>query len=550
MKMLELVRRESDISTRRILVAATLAGIALGTEMLMLNRAGQRIDDKQFETQLLVVYTIALIVYFMCQRYALAETARAIEAALQRVKMRIARQVRCVELRFVEVAVGYSAFSALTQDTSLIAQSAITLTYVVLTTGMLLVCGLSFALAAPAASGLTLLCLGVAIPLLMTGYRRAVDEQKLAANKDAAFFDCFDQMLRGFKEVKLDPRRSDALFENMKDLTRASFYTKNQANQLTTDNLLLANSIFLVLLPVVVFILPELLPAGAQGLHKTVSTILFIMGPVTMYATAIPLVARTDAAVANLYALERKLGASIAQESVGDPADLVKEPIEQFSRLSLKDLCFSYRDREGKELFVSGPHNLELLRGETVFIVGGNGSGKSTLLKLLCGLYFPTRGMISVDDMPIAGSGYHAYRQLFGVVFADFHLFDQVYGVPANAGGEVARWIKTMELENKTGFQDRRFTDTDLSTGQRKRLAFITTVVAKRPIYIFDELAADQDPQFRDRFYREILPGLKRGGSTLIIVTHDDQYFGCADRVITMDAGHIVSDTRIRPMAH
>ena len=87
-----------------------------------------------------------------------------------------------------------------------------------------------------------------------------------------------------------------------------------------------------------------------------------------------------------------------------------------------------------------------------------------------------------------------------------------------------------------------RFTHIDLSTGQRKRLAFIAAVERGRPVLVFDELAADQDPAFRCRFYTRILPGLKAQGRTLLVVSHDDEYFHLADRVLVLEDGRIVSD--------
>jgi len=81
----------------------------------------------------------------------------------------------------------------------------------------------------------------------------------------------------------------------------------------------------------------------------------------------------------------------------------------------------------------------------------------------------------------------------------------------------------------------------NLSTGQKKRLAFIVAVLRKHPICIFDELAADQDPQFRKYFYEKVLQDLKAQGRTIIVVSHDEQYFNCADRVLKLEDGKIMN---------
>jgi putative ATP-binding cassette transporter len=98
-----------------------------------------------------------------------------------------------------------------------------------------------------------------------------------------------------------------------------------------------------------------------------------------------------------------------------------------------------------------------------------------------------------------------------------------------------------MRIADKTAFADKRFTNRDLSTGQRKRLAMIVTLLENRPICIFDEWAADQDPEFRQYFYTELLPSLKQRGKTVIAVSHDDRYFHCADHIVTMEFGQIRS---------
>jgi putative ATP-binding cassette transporter len=91
--------------------------------------------------------------------------------------------------------------------------------------------------------------------------------------------------------------------------------------------------------------------------------------------------------------------------------------------------------------------------------------------------------------------------------------------------------------------RDGRFTTTDLSTGQRKRLALVHAYLERRPVIVFDEWAADQDPAFRRVFYTDILPDLKRQGRTLIVISHDDRYFHVADRIVQMSGGRIVGIT-------
>jgi putative ATP-binding cassette transporter len=160
-------------------------------------------------------------------------------------------------------------------------------------------------------------------------------------------------------------------------------------------------------------------------------------------------------------------------------------------------------------------------------------------MRLLTGLYEPSAGMILWDGKAVERSNRGDYRQLFSCVFTDFHLFDRLYGAADLDPALVNKMIADMELAEKTTYRDGHFTHLDLSTGQRKRLALIVALVEDRPIYLLDEVGADQDPAFRQRFYREILPGLRQRGKAVIVISHDDRYFDVGDRVLTMRDGRL-----------
>ena len=142
---------------------------------------------------------------------------------------------------------------------------------------------------------------------------------------------------------------------------------------------------------------------------------------------------------------------------------------------------------------------------------------------------------------PLSEEGYENYRQQFSAVFTDFYLFDRLYGISPVSWAEADRLLEWLEISKKTRFQEGRFTNLNLSTGQRKRLALISAILEERPVLVFDEIAADQDPRFRRRFYEEILPELRNLGYTIVAVTHDDRYFSSADRILFMEEGRLTS---------
>jgi putative ATP-binding cassette transporter len=177
-----------------------------------------------------------------------------------------------------------------------------------------------------------------------------------------------------------------------------------------------------------------------------------------------------------------------------------------------------------------------------VFVVGGNGSGKSTFAKLLTGLYSPQAGLIRLDDHPVSDENREWYRQHFSAVFSDFYLFDDLLGLSApDLDSRAEEYLARLQLDRKIELARGRFSSTALSQGQRKRLALLTAYLEDRPICVFDEWAADQDPAYKEIFYRHLLPELRSRGKAVVVITHDDRYFHLGDRVIKLDYGKVVS---------
>ncbi len=239
-----------------------------------------------------------------------------------------------------------------------------------------------------------------------------------------------------------------------------------------------------------------------------------------------------------------ELGFTLASQEAED-VSLLNTASQAWQSLELKSISHTYH-REGENSdFVLGPIDLSFKPGELVFITGGNGSGKTTLIKLLTGLYTSERGHISLDGRQIDAFSREHYRQYFSVVFSDFYLFEQMLGLIGSDLDEQARaYLSQLKLSHKVDIANGRLSTIELSQGQRKRLALLTAYLENRPIYIFDEWAADQDPYFKGVFYLQLLPELKARGKTIFVISHDDRYYQVADRIIKLDDGQVVSDTR------
>ncbi|MEN5084390.1 cyclic peptide export ABC transporter [Bosea sp. TWI1241] len=268
-----------------------------------------------------------------------------------------------------------------------------------------------------------------------------------------------------------------------------------------------------------------------EAITGFIIVMLFAKGPIEELASALPVFSQAQIALRRIALLTTSLA------EAGPDGDDAARPPRFRESLALDGVRHRF---EGGSGFALDIPRLAIRRGEITFVVGGNGSGKTTLIKLLLGLYRPCSGAVLVDGAPVTAAGLDAYRQLFSGVFADYHLFDEIMAAP---GGDarVGAWLQRLGLAGVVSVADGRLSTTDLSTGQRKRLAYIHAVLEDRPILMFDEWAADQDPEFRALFYRTLLPELRSAGKTVIAVSHDDRYFDAADRVVHMSGGRVAA---------
>jgi putative ATP-binding cassette transporter len=277
---------------------------------------------------------------------------------------------------------------------------------------------------------------------------------------------------------------------------------------------------------------------GGASITKTVTALVFVIGACFGLVQTIPLLGAANAAANHVVQLEAGLQATIAVAQIGAP-----QAPSRFHEIEMRNVVFRYIDRSSDTVFQVGPVDFALQSGELVFITGGNGSGKSTFLKVLASLYKPDAGEITFDGIRLNEETREAYRQLITAVFVDYHLFQRLYGIPEPDPAEVERLLALFRLEDKTRLNDREFDTLQLSTGQRKRLALIVSLLEKRPILLLDEWAADQDPEFRRKFYFDLLPALNRAGKTVVVITHDDRYLEELDlpaRRLRMDEGRFV----------
>ena len=296
--------------------------------------------------------------------------------------------------------------------------------------------------------------------------------------------------------------------------------------------------LFYLVIGINLFIVPLFLPQALSTRIGMTLVLLYLIRPISDMMNVFPTLRQAGVALAKIQQLQQDLNAT-PRHDAPSPFDNTAP----FS-LELRGVCHHYPGRSEDTPFMLGPVNLRVREGEIVFIVGGNGSGKTTLAMLLLGLYEPEQGDVRLNGVAVTPANLVQYRQHFSAVFADFHLFEHLLGAnDSELAARATRYIKLFDMDHKVQVQDGKFSTTELSTGQRKRLALVSAYLEDRPVYLFDEWAADQDPVFKRVFYTELLPDLKARGKTVLVITHDDGYFSYADRVVK------VADGQLTPLA-
>jgi putative ATP-binding cassette transporter len=449
------------------------------------------------------------------------------------------RQLLAAPLRRVEDLGPHRLFATLTDDITTLANALIQVPVLCMQSAIALTC---LAYMGWLSWRLVLVVVGfMVVGSVSYGFAMGVSREyfrRLRESTDTLFAQ-FRALVFGAKELKLHRRRRQVF------VASALIPVGHKIRRYTAigNNLLIAttawgNQLFFLAIGVIIFAFRDGAFVSQRVTTGFTLCLLYMMGPLEAIFQLMPNFSRAVVAMRKLDRLGLDLASSAPETADGDQGQLAG-----WRRLELERISYRYAGDTAGESFNLGPVSFAVSAGEVVFITGGNGSGKSTLAKLLTGLYVPDEGRILVDGRPVGNDNRESYRQLFATVFTDFFLFDTLMGLERVGLDEAAReFLFRLQLDQKVKVENGVISTLDLSQGQRKRLALLTAYMEDRPIYFFDEWAADQDPQFKKVFYFEILPELKARGKTVFVISHDDHFYALADRLIKMKDGVIEWD--------
>ena len=421
MNLFDFYKRESTASGVNILVMASISGISNGALLAIITLAAKTASQAGAGIQIryFILFVISLLLFISGKRYALKQAIVVSETLIKKVRMRISNKIRQSELIFLRILINHTSIRESPRHQFYITVCPYYYQRLPIChyTGVLfdiyrlvIKTGARYYVGAIAAA-----------TLIYFIYRREVIILLIVTTeKETELFDSLSHVINGFKELKVNWRKSNDTFFHFREISDTTEEIKVKTGFSFVTDFVFSQTFFYVLIATLVFLLPALTSIYSEVVVKLVMAVLFIVAPLEMVIGAIPSFAKASVAVDNLYKLEEKIDAfgGIIPETEHIPPT----PIVSFQEIRMDKATFSYLGKEDRVLFYLGPIDISIKRGEIVFLVGGNGCGKSTLLKLLTGLYYPLSGVLRLDGEVLSKPTYIPYRELFSIIFTDFHL--------------------------------------------------------------------------------------------------------------------------------
>ena len=532
--IINLFKRLDDKSYFSIIILSVASGLGNSLVVMMVNESLN--NSGNFQVELFMVFILGIALYVIGQKIVRSRLIKITNKVVYELRIDLLNKILGSSYENLEKVESGKIQAAMNNDTELIsnfpnimvagATSLITLICCFIYLGFISVYGLL----------LSIVVIAIISSIYFIAGSSANKLWESTRDMQNVFFKYITDVVGGFKELKLNDDKAAEFKEDMNDVCINYREKKSKANISFANVFIIGELLFTSAVGVVAFLFPIVFKElQVNSLRGFILVLLYMTGPVNGLLNIIPSVIQIRISWKRVNALIKELS-GLAEEQIDTKSVNNSQPK---IKLQLKDVEYEYSNENG-DSFKVGPINYTFNSGEVIFVTGGNGSGKSTLAKLITGLYSPKEGELYLNDKLVAST---ELSQNYSTVFSDFYLFDKMYGIDYKSKEEeINKYLDKLQVKDKVQIVDGLFSTTKLSTGQRKRLALMISYLEDRPIYLFDEWAADQDPVFRKFFYMELLPGLKKRGKCIIAITHDDRYFKTADKVIKMEFGKIVEE--------
>lgn len=513
----------------QMVLLSTLSGLANMALIVLITSSLESGIDKKY---LIFYYGLTLTVYILGRRYVQINMIKFSRGLVYEIRMKLIDKIFSTSYQKFEKIDRGRIYAALNDDVNTIGDFI--MVFVMVVTSIFTAVGV-FVYLASIAFWATVLTISLVLLISLVYYlvsKRSNMFFEEARSTRNVFMTLLNGMIDGYKEISL--HRSKKL-QYKADIAATADEFKEKisiANIRFTNAFLIGELSLIVLLGGVVFILPKLFP-GIENytIMSFIIILLYLMKPITDILGAVPALMQLKIAWKRIQEFLKEIPANLVLEAA---PEVLEQRIES---IKMEGVTFRYNHKNERQFFSVGPIDLEVKHGEIVFIIGGNGSGKTTLAKLITGLYEPDEGNLQINNKIVE---YAKLSEYFSTVFAPPHLFQRLYNINTKAKSqEIDKYLKILDLKDKVEIIDGKYSTINLSGGQKKRLALLQCYLEDSPIYLFDEWAADQDPEYRNFFYKELLPAMKKSGKIVIAITHDDQYFDVADKILKMKQGRL-----------
>src|SRR5512132_2848727 len=426
MYVLRLLRTGEPEALKEIVVIASLSALANAVLIGLVNAAAERAAlAKPIGLGMALLYVNAFAVYYLAYRLSLRRANDLLERRLGEMRLRVTDKIRRAELRPLETLGRSEIYTKVAQEMNQISQ-----VFPLLATAAQSVFVLVFCLLYVAYLSLISFVVVAAFTALGVGLflnqRRAVAREMIeVAGCEAEMLESLTHFTEGFNEIRLNADKNDALFRSLERIVSRLERLVVGIGGSWVLVLMFAHAFLYGLLGTIIFVLPTFFSGYTDIIYKLAAAAIFLAHPLSAVSSVAPLSTRANVGLGHVFRLEETLDAGLGGSRYGVPVGRFKG----FQRIECRGFTFSYRDARGNVTFSTGPWDLSIERGEIVFLLGGNGSGKSTALKLLSGLYRPDGGQLLVDGEVVEREHLQEYRELFAIVFPDFHLFDRLHGL-------------------------------------------------------------------------------------------------------------------------
>lgn len=523
-----------------VILTGILSGISNTALLAVINSAFTQGDSAS--SKLLLAFSCLCLVLPLSRFVSEVLLTRLAAETILDLRLKMSRHILAAPLRQLEELGPHRLLATLTEDIPTITNALTAIPVLCINVAVVVAALVYLGWLSPILLLMLLgfMALGMGSYYLLT--LKALSYFRLMRDLSNTLFKHFRALTEGAKELKLHSDRREAFFEeSLQPTARALLEYNVKGNRIYSAANCWGQVLIFILIGLMLFVLPAFRATSSQVITGYILALLYMMTPLQIILTTLPIMGRAKIAGERI----EELGASLTGGFAENKSVHTSPPKVHWLSLDLIGVTHEYRSESGKHSFMLGPLNLSFRPAELVFLIGGNGSGKTTFAKVLTGLYGPENGEVRVDGEVITDQNRESYRQRFSVIFSDFYVFDSLLGLyRVDLDTNIEERLAQLQLSEKVTIEKGTLSTTDLSRGQRKRLALLTAYLEDRPFYVFDEWAADQDPVFKEIFYHQLLPELKARGRTVLVISHDDSYYHVADRIIKLDYGKMVYDNK------